>query len=317
MKSLLLIFASVALLSTASAKVVDRIVAIVNDQIVTQSDINSFRKKLKTKGLVDEALLVFYDQNKIKKNRKNTLNYLIDERLIDSEVVRNNIVAPIEKVEGEIRNIIRRTGTSRAGLKASLKKRGLRFSDYQDFIKRSIQRQTLLQREVSSKIKISDDDIASFYIQKSKNSKALVFEYELAHILFLTKNGGPEEAMKKAQEVRKSLNSGGNFERLASQHSEDPRFTQGGVFGEVKVGEIVPALENALKGKKPGDITKIVKMGDGLHIFKILKRKLSPSPEFIKAKPRIAEALFSQAFKRQYDLWIEGQRQTAYIKINK
>ena len=187
----------------------------------------------------------------------------------------------------------------------------------QNFIKTSIQRQSLLQQEVSSKIKISDDDIAAYYIQNSKNTKALVFEYELAHILFLTSNGGDSGARKRAEEVKKSLDSGGSFERLASQHSEDPRFTQGGIFGEVKVGEIVPALETALRGRQPGDTTGVVKMPDGYHIFKVLKRKLSPSPEFIKAKAQIAEVLFSQSVKRQYETWIDGQRQTAYIKINK
>src|SRR5690348_6399025 len=111
----------------AKAEVIDRVLAIVNNKIVTQSDRESFVKRLKTKGLVDEALLNFYDSKKIASDAASLLNYLVDERLIDSEVSRQGITSPIEKVEGEIRNILSRSGTSREALKASLKGRGISY----------------------------------------------------------------------------------------------------------------------------------------------------------------------------------------------
>lgn len=303
--------------SIGMSEVVDRILAIVNNKIVTQSDLDSFQKRLKTKGLVDEALLNFYEIKKITADQTSILSYLIEERLIDSEVDRQGIVSPIEKVEAEIRNILSRSNTSREALRASLKGRGIAYSDYQDFIKTSLERQSLLQKEISSKIKISDDDIASAYIQTTKDSKALVFEYELSHILFNRTNGGPAEAMKRAQNVRGKLDRGSAFEALASQFSEDPEFSQGGLFGTVKVGEIVPQLEKALVGIRPGDVTGIVEMPDGYHIFKVIRRTLVASPDFERAKARIGDRLFAEAFRRQYFVWIESLRSTSYVKINK
>jgi peptidyl-prolyl cis-trans isomerase SurA len=144
-----------------------------------------------------------------------------------------------------------------------------------------------------------------------------VFEDELAHILFSTSNGGKDEARKRAESVKAKLDQGGSFEALAAQHSEDPEFSQGGLFGTVKVGEIVPQLERALSSVRPGEITGIIEMPDGLHIFKVLKRRLVPSPDFERAKNAIADKLFGEAFKRQYFLWIEGLRTSSYIKINK
>lgn len=314
-----LILAALALLISfsAQAQVIDRILAIVNNKIVTQSDLEKFQKRLKSKGLIDEALLNFYDPKKVSADSSAALNYLVEERLIDSEVTRLGIVSPIEKVEAEIRNILSRTNTSREALRASLKTRGISYAEYQDFIKSSLERQTLLQREISSKIKISDDDIASYYIQNSKDTRALVFEYELAHILFNTNNGGVEGAKKRADEVKNRLERGASFEAMASQYSEDPEFAQGGLFGTVKIGEIVPQLEKALNGVRPGEVTGVVQMSDGLHIFKILKRTLVPSPDFERAKGRIADKLFGDAFQRQYFVWIEGVRSNSYIKINK
>lgn len=301
----------------AHAEVVDRVLAVVNDQIVTQSDMDAFQKRLKSKGLVDEALLNFYDIKKINSSSADRMAYLVDERLIDSEVVRQGVVSPIEKVEGEIRNILNNTRTTRESLKSSLRARGITYAEYQDFIKTSLQRQNLLQKEISSKIKISDDDIASAYIQKAKDSKALVFEYELAHILFLPKPDQKDAVLKKAASIKDQLSQGANFEALAAQYSEDPEFSQGGIFGTVKVGEILPQMEKALSGLRPGDTTEVVQMADGLHIFKVLKRSLVPSPEFNRARAAIADSLFAESFRRQYFIWIEGLRTSSYVKINK
>ena len=91
-------------------------------------------------------------------------------------------------VEKEIRRITRERGISRGQLKQALKKQRVSFSEYQEFVRQGLERKSMISREVSSKIKISDDDIASYYIQNSKDASSLIFEYKLAHILMrLTK----------------------------------------------------------------------------------------------------------------------------------
>ena len=187
------------------AEVLDRIVAVVNDDLITQSDAINFQKKLKSNGLLDETLLNLYDKTRLLSDSKQLIDFLIDEKTIDSEIRRQGIVSPIEQVETEIRNIANSRGMDRNQLKSVLKSEGVSYSEYQDFVKTSLQRQTLIQREVTSKIKISDDEVNSYYVTKYNSSKALVFEYTLAHILFLNSNDGPTEAFKKAESVRAKL----------------------------------------------------------------------------------------------------------------
>jgi len=317
LKFVLNIFFGLTILSVANGEVVDRVLAIVNSKIVTKSDLEGFQKRFKSKGLLDEALLGFYDSKKVSTDDATALAYLIDERLIDGEVERQGIATPIERIEGEIRNTLARSGTSRETLKTMLKSRGLTYAQYQDHIRTSLQRQSLLQKEISSKIKISEEDIAAAYVQATKDTKALVFEYELAHILFSPNNGGLSGAKDRADLVVRKLESGNSFESLAAQYSEDPDFSQGGVFGTVRVGEIVPSLEKALVGLAPGATTGVVQMADGFHVFKILKRTLVPSPDFERNRGRIADKLFSEAFQRQYFVWIEVLRLSSYVKLNK
>jgi peptidyl-prolyl cis-trans isomerase SurA len=302
-------------ITSAHAEVVEKILVIVNDDIVTQSDLDRLATNLKSDGLVDKALLELYDKKRLLSDKDYQLEFLIDERLLDAEIRRQGIVSPIEKVEAEIRKIISDNKTSREQLRTSLTKRGLSYAEYQNFVKGSLERQTLLSREVASRIKVSDDEVAAFFIQNSKSNKPLVYEYDLAHILFL-KKGSPDDDRARAEQVRSKVVLTGNFDGLAAQYSEDPHFSQGGLFGNVKAGEVAPALERALQGLQPGDITQVVDMPDGYHIFKILKRTLVPSPELNAARPRIQEILFTQGFSRQYRSYIEQRRLASYIRIN-
>lgn len=304
-----------------NGKVIEKIIAIVNNDLVLLSDLNEFTSKIKSNGLVDDALLEFYDRKKLAESNETRIQFLVDEKVIDTEVSRQGIQAPIEKVEGEIRNILNNRGVTREQLKETLAKRGVKFSDYQDFIKTGIQRQSLIEREVSSKIKISDDDIATYYIQKNLSSKPLVFEFNLSHIVFLVPKDGDQKAgmaaaKVKAEALKAKLAAGGNFEALASQYSEDPNFTQGGQFGNFRMGDLVPSVEKAVYKLSPGETSDVVQMADGYHVFKVLKRSLVPSNEFERRKNEIASILFKDAFQRQFRVWLEALKRTSYIKVN-
>ncbi len=295
---------------------IDKIVAVVNDDIITQSDIAAFSKKIKSNGLIDEALLNMYDKKKLFAEPAAVIDYLIDERTIDSEVRRLGLISPIEQVEAEIRNIAQLRGVDRNQLKNALKNQGVAYSDYQDFVKTSLQRQTLLQKEVTSKIKISDDEVNAYYISNYSSAKALVFEYTLAHILFLSSNGGADEAYARAKAISLKLEQGVPFETLAVQHSEDPQFVQGGIFGTFRVSDFNKEVEGVISKLNVSDISQVVRMPDGSHIFKVLKKTLVPSPDLDAKREDIRRKLLSENFKRQFRYWLDERRRNSYIRIN-
>jgi peptidyl-prolyl cis-trans isomerase SurA len=307
---------SLLLAPSVRAEVIDRIVAVVNDSIITQSDITGFQKKLKTKGLLDESLLNLYDSKRLLAEPKYLIDYMIDEKTIDSEIRRQGLVSPVEQVESEIGNIAKARHFDRNQLKAALKNEGIAYSDYQDFIKTSLQRQTLMQKEVSSKIKISDEEVSSYYMAQHPNADTLVFEYSLAHIVFTGANGGPEEAVKRAKEVKEKLAQGLPFESLAAQFSEDPQFVQGGVFGTFRLTDFNKDVRDVMRNLGAGDVSPVVKMANGYQIFKVLKKTLVPSPDLDEKREEIRRVLMSENFKRQYRSWIEQKRRDSFIRIN-
>ncbi|MCB0364212.1 MAG: peptidylprolyl isomerase [Bdellovibrionaceae bacterium] len=301
---------------SSDARVIEKIFAIVNDEIITQTDMQRFRSKLSSGGLVDDAVIRLADPKVLLKDEKALINHLIDERLLDSEVKRKGLSVTVEKIEQEIRNITRRNGISRAQLKSALAEKGVKFSEYQDFIRTSLERQSLIEKEVSSKIKISDDDVSSYYVTQMGDKNANIFEFTLAHILFLPKQG-EKEARNRAKLVESKLKSGSmTFEKLASQFSEDPNFSQGGVLGTFKAGEMLPEMEQAVKGMSVGDTTGIIKTRVGLHLVKLLKKTLVPNPAFEARKEELRGLLFGQAFKKQFRNWLDDRRRDSFIRIN-
>ncbi|NJL25994.1 MAG: survival protein SurA, partial [Calothrix sp. SM1_5_4] len=247
LKNLTLIAVLAVFALAAAARTVDKIVAIVNDQPVTLSDVEKFRKRLQSGGLVDDALLKLADNDALIKDRQALLNHLIDERLIDSEVKRRNMEVTIERVEQEIRNIAKSNGITREQLQGALRAKGVSVSQYQDFIKTSLERQGLIEREVTSRIRISDEDISSYYLAQKGPSAAQTFEYSLSHIVFSPKNGGDEAAKARALSVEGKIKSGQSFEKMAEQFSEDPNFSKGGALGTFRAGEMVKEIEDALR----------------------------------------------------------------------
>ena len=201
-RSLVAFFVFATLLATsAKAELIERIVAIVNNEIITLTDINNYTERLKAGGLTDDLLIpdeatkqgILSDRNKL-------LQTMISERLIDSEVKRQNLQVPIEKVEQEIRSIARRNNMSRENLRDAIQQRGVTFASYQDFIKTGLERQALIEKSVTSKIKITEQDVLNLYAQNNRASGGTqAYEYTLAHAVFLKEKGGAAAAKQRAE----------------------------------------------------------------------------------------------------------------------
>ena len=117
----------------------ERIVAIVNSEIITLSDIAAFKKKVKSGGLVDDSLLKMTSAKKLEKDPGALVEHLINERLIDSEIKRQNLTVTIERVEKEIRSIAKKNKITRTQLMEALKSKGASVSEYQDVIKKTLE----------------------------------------------------------------------------------------------------------------------------------------------------------------------------------
>lgn len=314
-------FIAALLISTTvlAGELVDKIMVIVNEEIITLSDVADFESRLKNGGLVDDQLVPDEaTKQALLKDRDALLKKLIDARLIDAEVKIQNLSVPFERVEQEIRTIASRNKMTRDELKNALLERGTTFSAYQDFIKTGLERQSLVEKSVTSKIKISEDDVLAALIAEGRASDTQAFEYSIAHILFLSnKSGGLDGAKTRAQQALEKLKEGVPFDRVAADFSEDPNFDVGGVLGTFKSGELSSELEKAIGKLSPGEWTSPLPTNGGVHIVRVIKRRLIPNERIEREKEAVRARIGEKRFRQQYDAWIEQLRNDASIRMNK
>lgn len=308
---------SICLLSlSVSAEVVERIVAIVNSEIILESDLKKMPAKLKKRDLIYDYLIPGTEDVFYKGERKSLLDYLINEKIMDSEIKRLNLIVTSEKVDQEIREIAKRNNISSQEVLNAVSAEGLSVSEYKESLKSRLERQSLIEAEIISKLRISDEDAYSEYLRKTPSARSTVNEYSIAHIFFSPKKGGGEAALKRAEAVYEKLRQGENFETQAQQFSEDTNFSNGGFLGNFKTGEFLKELEDSVTNISPGQYSPVVRSKMGFHIVKLLSKKGSTDPRFEKDKEKIKSQIFDATFRRQLKLWLQTKKDESFLRIN-
>lgn len=301
----------------ASAEVVERLVAIVNTEAVLESDFKLLREKAKNPLRLNKYLLPSDPNLILKGDRQAMTDYLVGEKIVESEIRRLNLSVTSEKVEQEVRQIAQRNQMSIDELYAQIHREGLSKAEYQSAMKENIEQQNLLEQEIISRIRITDDDALAEYLKSHPESRVSIDEFTVSHIFFSPKKGGPEAALQRAEDVMKRLAAGENFETLAEQFSEDPNFSAGGMLGTFKSGEFLKEIETAIAPLSPGQTTRIVKSRLGFHIVKLIDKKITADPRFEKEKNAIKARLMDAAVARQFRIWLQTKKEDAFVRINK
>jgi Parvulin-like peptidyl-prolyl isomerase len=300
----------------AQAELVEKTVAIVNSEVIFESDFKDLQKRIGKPGMIDDSLLGDKAPESLKSDRKAQLEYLINEKLVTSEIKRLNLAVTEDRVSSELRDMAKRNQISETQLLDAIKQQGVSASEYRAFLKEKIEKQSLMDTEIISKLRISDDDALNEYLKSNPNSQPSIDEFSVSHIFFNPKKGGAESAYSRAETVLTKLRTGGTFETLADQYSEDPNYSSGGSLGTFKSGEFLPEVEKAIANLKVGETTPIVRSRMGFHIVKLTNKKITPDPKFEKVKEGIKAKILESSFKRQMKLWLQSKHDESFIRIN-
>ncbi|WP_413585858.1 peptidylprolyl isomerase [Bdellovibrio sp. HCB274] len=298
------------------AELVEKTLAVVNNEVILESDLKELQTRISKPGMIDDALTDGKSLEELKKNRKAQMEYLINEKILSSEIKRLNLNVTNARVEQEFKDIAKRNNVSEAELISVLKGQGVDIVEYKVFLKEKTEKSNLMDAEIMSKIRISDEEALNEYLKANPKNKPSIDEFSVSHIFFNPKKGGSEAAYKRAENVLSKLRSGENFETLAQQFSEDPNFSSGGALGTFKSGEFMPEVEEAISNLSVGETTGIIKSRMGFHIAKLTGRKLTSDPNFEKQKDRIKAQLMETSFRRQLKLWLQNKRDDSFVRIN-
>jgi peptidyl-prolyl cis-trans isomerase SurA len=318
MKKIFLLFVFIIFLYgpiSFSEAVVDRVVAVVNQEIITLSEVEKWTNPLKDEVVTKDRL---EKHKQVEKLYRQVLEKLIEEKLVDQEVKKIGIKVSTKEIEATMEEVKQRNGVTQEDLEKALTNEGLTIETYKKQIEKGLQRQKLIHWSVKIETKVGDDELKDFY-KKNIDHYPANETYRPAHILFIIpKEATPEEIgeiRKKAQKVLEKIKGGEDFGEMALHYSEDASNKNRGDLGYLKRGELVPTFEREALRLKIGEVSEIVRTEFGFHIIKLLDRKGTDPLPFEEAKEKVRAEYYENEMEKAFRQYIATLKEKSVIEI--
>ncbi len=313
---LVLVLSLFCLSGLASASVLlDRLEASVNASIILRSDITKFKETLKLRAQMDPL----FNETTVGTKGESASNSEIVEFLIDEKLIAQEFPVSDAEVEQSINSIQTNNKLDRAGLKSALAEQGFSFEDYFNLIRMSRCKTNLIDRDIRTKVTISDDDVKNFFYNNYSQGAPAAINYHLQLISVSTKSfKTPSAAYDVATSALKQIQGGESFDEVAKRVSDHPSASSGGDLGELTEEQISPEIRGQLKDLAIGKVSALFggPSSNAYFILKLLDKKSAEGERFEKMKGEIRNHLFASEYQHQLTLWISRQRQNASLHIS-
>jgi peptidyl-prolyl cis-trans isomerase SurA len=300
-------------LPSHAAILLDRVVAVVNKEVITWSElykVMEFEATTQIKNLSEAERAKLF-----KESEASFLETLIDMRLQLQEARSFGLEVTQEEVKETIENIQKKYSMTQTDFIDSLKKEGLSFDDYQKRLSEQILINKVVNYQIRNKIVVSDAEVKR-YMEANREAFSGSETYKLRQIFFQKPEGTMDKKPieEKALEIIKRLKAGEDFSALARVYSEDPSGRLGGDLGFVNKDIMAKEFVEVLSGMNVGNFSMPFWTVKGLHIIK-LDDKVS-AQNIDKVREDVRKQLTEEQFSEKYRSWIKGLREKSYIEIH-
>jgi len=288
----------------ANAEVIDRVIAIINDDIITLKDFEAYIKvEKRTKFTsIDE-----YFRNQ---QMKEKLEMYVEGILIKQQAKKLGIAATDQEVNNFIEGIKKQNLITDAELREQLRKDNVTYAQFTEGIRLNILRTRLLMRVVSTEINITENSLKSYY-----DSHQDVFRDQEFHLQQIFISGQHQDIKERAEKAYKDLTAGKAFGDVARGISDDPSAKQGGDIGFVKRSDLLPTLRDSLNNLAPGSFTPVIPTPYGLHILKLIEVKKVEVLPYESVKNAINERMVMEESNKRYRTYMDKLKKTSYIEV--
>jgi len=299
------------------AKIIDKIVAVVNEDIIILSELreisSNYLKKMKTEYSLN------YDEEQIRGIERRILEQLIDEKLIIQEAKRLGITITEKEVDLTIREVREDSKLSEDQFKQALVEEGVTLEKYRNEIRNQLIRMKILEQEIKHKVQIKEEEIEQYY-REHLDSYNTPLEVRLQQILLMIPSEASEQEIsqirEKAEEILKRIREGEDFYTLARLYSQDVSAAAGGDMGFFKQNELLPALNEVAFSLEVGEVSSIIHTSLGFHIIKILEKRERKKMTKEEREKEIEGILYNKKVEDKFKQWLKELRGKSYIQIN-
>jgi peptidyl-prolyl cis-trans isomerase SurA len=311
--ALIAIFVLVLAAASRGAVLLDRVVAVVNQEVITWSDLYKDMESEASPQVREmkpaERLEVF------RKNESSFLDTLINFKLQVQEAKKLGISVSDDEVKEAVDNIKKKYAMTDSVFTESLKKEGFTREEYMNRLRDQILVGKVVNQQIRSKILITDAEVKRYLGKNRALAADAEDEYRISQIFFSRQKNdeGKTGAEEKAAEVMKKLREGESFAELAKTYSEDPSASVGGDLGFIKKGQLMKEFGEVVAKLKQGEVSQPFWSERGLHIIKLEGIRSGKTEREImeEARKKLGENIFEQ----RYTSWIKSLREQAFVEI--
>lgn len=297
------------------AEITDRIIAIVNGDVITLMELNNtfepYRKKMEESYRGPDKEKIIAD------NRLMMLNKMIENIMIDQEAKKAGLIVKDEEVMETITNLLARKKYTMEDLLNNLAQENSTFEAHKKDVKEHLLRMKLVRHELKSKIMITEEEIGEYYQQNRENYEGKE-AVRLKQILLIFPRGADEKVKTnlraEVDAILARLQKGESFDVIASRYSQGPA-AAGGDIGFVEKGSMQPVVDSAAFSLKKDELSGVIESSIGFHIIKVIDKRGAGIKPIESVREEIKAKIEEDKWDKKYLEWIKELRKKSVIEI--
>lgn len=305
-----------ALGGRGQARLVEKIAAVVGDNIILASEVEE-----KAGPLLADANRISDPQKRgarASQLRREVLDRLIDDELILQQAGELKLTVTSEQVDQSIDEIKKQNNLDDDQLREALRGQGMTMSTYRADLKKQLLRYRVLNISVGSRVSISDDEVKSYYERHMKAGGNV--QVRASHIFVAIPDGADAAAVAEKQALAQKLleraRGGEDFAKLAKQFSDDAATRgDGGDLGSFGKDMLPKAIEEIVFAMQPGDIAGPVRADRGYHVIKLVERKVKDAKPLSEVQDDIRIQLRQKEMEKQTKTYLAELRKKTLVDI--
>jgi peptidyl-prolyl cis-trans isomerase SurA len=314
------VFITVAILSStwpaaSHARVVEKIAALVGDDIILMSEVED--RALPLLAEIASIANPSERESRAAAIRREVLERLVQDQLLAQQATELKLTVSNDEIDRAIAQIKHDYGLNDDQLKDELRKQGLSMAAYRMNTKKEILKYRVLNIAVGSKINVGDSEVQSYYDRHMKSANVQV---RASHIFLAipedADNATVIERERQAKGLLARAQAGEDFAKLAREYSEDAATrADGGDLGFIGRDILPKPLEELVFSMKTGDIRGPVRADRGFHIIKLVDKRTKPAKPFAEVQDEIRIRLRQREMERQTKIYLGELRKKVLVDI--
>lgn len=298
-----------------SAETSNRIVARVNDDLITLHELNNEIEALTGKTFEE---LKSENEEESFKIRKAVLDRMITDKLAWEKVKELELVPTKDQIDSQIEHIKEYYKLTQEDFVAKLEEEGMPYEKYLKQLTEELGVRNLTDYEIREKTVITDMDITEYY-KTHKDEYKKPANAHIASIFLVPAASGMEyeadELQKKGKDILARLKNGESFADLARKFSNGPGAKDGGDLGNIQLTDVDPKIIEVINSLKEGEVSSLIDMGNRFQIIKLIKKTETEYVPLEELKDNITELLYNKEMEERKSKYMEELKKESYIKI--